>query len=77
MDIFHCILTRVSHICDEEALWRATLSTKTEEVPISAMECRLYVQMNNYEEVVLMIDPRDPDTRKLPMRKKKHCPYNK
>ena len=67
----------LSHICNEHALWRATLSTKTEEMPISAQECRLYAQMNNYEGAPLKVDPREPDMRKSPMRRKRHCSYNK
>ena len=77
MYIYQCILTILSHICNENALWQATLSTKTVEMPISVRDWLLSAKMNNYNNTALNVDPKGPDTRKSPMRKKRHCPWNR
>ena len=83
--IFRCILTMVSLICNENALWMATLKTKAWELPITPEKCRLYAQYNHYDGIplgldkpkfVLKVDPKDPRTRISPMKKKRHCNYN-
>ena len=54
----------------------ATLLTKTKELEIDAVNCKLAAQMHSYEGVDLKIDPEDPRAKISPMRKERHCHYN-
>ena len=49
MYICQCILTLVSHICNADWTWRAYLSTKIKELPISRFNCLLAAQVYSFE----------------------------